>query len=138
MRRILVLPTVAVVALLAAGAADAGRIQQTLDCEGLGTVTVTVTTTNNDHSVAWGTGKVSSSLHGIPVSFSVTITDLTTHTVVFTFFQAKGHGDGMHNQPTIACTGQPDFATAGEAGIPGVNPNDMIEFDNTAQVVLKP
>jgi hypothetical protein len=81
-RRLLALPFVTLVGLLAAGAANAGRIQQTLDCEGLGTVTVTVTTTNNDHSVAWGTGKVSSSLHGIPVSFSVTVTDLTTNTVL--------------------------------------------------------
>jgi hypothetical protein len=138
MRRILVLPLVTVVALLAAGAANAGRIQQTLDCEGLGTVTVTVTNTTNDHSVAWGTGKVSSSLHGIPVSFSGTVTDLTTNTVLFSFFQAKGHGKGMHNEPTIACTSPPETATAGEAGIPGVNPTDIVQFDNTAQVVLKP
>jgi hypothetical protein len=27
--------------------------------------------------------------------------------------------------------------TAGEAGIPGINPNDIIQFDFTAQVVIK-
>jgi hypothetical protein len=137
MRRLLALPLIAVVALLAAGLSNAGREQQTLTCSGLGTITVTVTTTKNDHSVAWGTGKVSNRLHGIPVSFSGTVTDLTTNTVLDTFFQAKGHGHGMHRQPTVTCTSPPEITTAGEAGIPGVNPTDMVEFDFSAQVVIK-
>jgi hypothetical protein len=137
MRRLLALSLVLVVALLAAQAASAGREQQTLTCSGLGTITVTVTTTKNDHSVAWGTGKVSNKLHGIPVSFSGTVTDLTTNTLLDTFFQAKGHGHGMHSQTTVTCTSPPETATAGELGIPGLNPNDVIEFDFSAQVVLK-
>jgi hypothetical protein len=118
MRRFLALAMVALVALVVAGVGNAGREQQTLTCEGLGTITVTVTTTTN-HSVAWGVGTVSSSLHGIPVSFSGTITDLTTNTVLDTFFQAKGKGNGMHNQPTVTCTSPPETAKAGELGIPG-------------------
>ena len=55
-----------------------------------------------------------------------------------TFSQAKGKGNGMHNQPTITCSGVPQTATAGELGIPGINPSDVIEFDFSAQVVLKP
>jgi hypothetical protein len=137
MRRILVLPLVALVALVAAGVGNAGREQQMLTCTGLGTITVTVTTTTNDHSVAWGVGTVSHLIHGIPVSFSGTITDLTTNTVLDTFFQAKGHGNGMHNEPTVTCTSPPETSTAGELGIPGVNPTDVIEFDFSAQVVLK-
>jgi hypothetical protein len=137
MRRIFALPIVALVALVAASVGNAGREQQTLTCTGLGTITVTVTTTTNDHSVAWGVGTVSSSLHGIPVSFSGTVTDLTTHTVLDSFFQAKGHGNGMHNQATITCTAPPQTATAGDLGIPGVDPNDLIEFDLSVQVVLK-
>ena len=137
MRRILALPLVALVALVAEGAGNAGREQQTLTCTGLGTITVTVTTTTNDHSVAWGVGTVSHLVRGIPVSFSGTVTDLTTNTVLDTFFQAKGHGNGMHNEPTITCTSPPETATAGELGIPGVNPTDVIEFDFSAQVVLK-
>lgn len=137
MRRLLALPLIAVVALLAAGSADAGRMQQTLTCTGLGTITVTVTTTNNDHSVAWGTGRLSSSLHGIPVSFSGTTTDLTTHTVLGTFTQAKGHGHGMHNAQTVTCTQPPEIGTAAEFGLTGVNPTDMIEFDFSAQVLVK-
>jgi hypothetical protein len=138
MRRMLALSLVAVAALVAASVANAGREQQTLTCTGLGTITVTVTTTTNDHSVAWGVGTVSSSLHGIPVSFSGTVTDLTTGMVLDTFLQAKGQGNGMHNQPTVTCTSPPETATAGELGIPGVDPSDVIEFDFTAQVVLKP
>lgn len=138
MRRIFALPIVALVALIAAGVGNAGREQQVLTCTGLGTITVTVTTTTNDHSVAWGVGTVSSGLHGIPVSFSGIVTDLTTDSVLDSFFQAKGQGNGMHNQPTIACTAPPETATAGELGIPGVDPNDVIEFDLTVQVVLKP
>jgi hypothetical protein len=138
MRRLLVPAIVGLVALVAAGVGNAGREQQTLTCEGLGTITVTVTTTTNGHSVAWGVGTVSSSLHGIPVSFSGTITDLTTNTVLDSFFQAKGKGNGMHNQPTVTCTGPPETATAGDLGIPGINPSDVIQFDFSAQVVLKP
>ena len=140
MRRLLALPLVALVALVAVSVGNAGREQQVLTCEGLGTITVTVTTTTNDNSVAWGVGTVSSSLHGIPVSFSGTAIDTTTNTVLdsFSFSQAKGNGNGMHNQPTVACTGAPETATAGELGIPGLDPGDVIEFDFTAQVVLKP
>jgi hypothetical protein len=142
MRRISV-ATIAVagIALVAASVGSAGRIQQTLTCGGgLGTVTVTVTNTTNDHSVAWGVGTVSSSLHGIPVSFSGTATDLTTNTPLpdFSFSQAKGNGNGMHNQPTVTCTEAPQTDTAGDLGVPGVDPSDIIEFDFSAQVVLKP
>jgi hypothetical protein len=107
---------------------------------GLGTITVTVTTTTNDHSVAWGVGAVSNRLHGIPVSFSGTATDTATGAVLtdFSFSQAKGNGNGMHNQPTVACTSPPQFDTAGDLGIPGLDPADVIEFDFTAQVLLKP
>ncbi|MFL5960834.1 MAG: hypothetical protein ACJ75G_11275 [Gaiellaceae bacterium] len=137
MRRLLALPLAAAVALLAAGVGNAGREQQTLTCSGLGTITVTVTTTKTDHSVAWGTGKVSSSLHGIPVSFSGTVTDLTTNTTLFTFSQAKGKGHGMHRQSAVLCTSPPETTTAAQAGIPGVNPTDIVEFDFSAMVVIK-
>jgi hypothetical protein len=138
MRRIFALPIVALVALVAAGVGSAGREQQVLTCTGLGTITVTVTTTTNDHSVAWGVGTVSNRLHGIPVSFSGTVTDVTTNMVLDSFFQAKGQGNGMHNQPTITCSAPTETATAGELGIPGIDPNDVIAFDLSVQVVLKP
>jgi len=138
MRRLLALPLVAVVALLAAGVSNAGREQQVLTCGSYGALTVTVTTTSNDHSVAWGTGKVSSPrLLGIPVSFSGTTTDMTTGVVLNTFFQAKGKGHGMHRHATVTCTAPPQTGTAAQLGITGVNPTDTIEFDFSAQVVIK-
>jgi hypothetical protein len=139
MRRLLALPLLVAVALIAAGAGNAGRQQQVLTCGTYGTLTVTVTTTKTDHSVAWGTGKVSSPrLLGIPVSFSGSVTDLTTNTVLFTFSQAKGKGHGMHRHSTVTCTSPPETTTAGAAGIPNVNPTDTVEMDFSAQVVIKP
>lgn len=138
MRRLLALPLVAVVALLAAGSSNAGREQMVLTCSGYGTLTVTVTTTKNDHSVAWGTGKVSNPrLLGIPVSFSGAFINLNTGTGLFSFTQAKGKGHGMHRQSTVTCTAPPVTGTAADFGIPGVAPNTPVEFDFSAEVVVK-
>lgn len=138
MRRLLALPLVAVVALLAAGVSDAGREQMTLTCANYGTLTVTVTTTKSDHSVAWGTGKVSNPrLLGIPVSFSGALIDLNTGIGLFSFTQAKGKGHGMHRQSTVTCTSPPETGTAADFGIPGVDPNTPVEFEFSAQVVIK-
>lgn len=137
MRRLLALPLIAVVALLAAGVSNAGREQMTLTCGRLGTLTVTVTTTKSDHSVAWGTGKVSPSLHGIPVSFSGAFINLNTGQGLFSFTQAKGKGHGMHRQPTVTCTAPPVTGNAAEFGLPGVSPNTPIELDVSALVVIK-
>lgn len=127
---------VAVTALIAAGAGVAGRGQMTLTCNGE-PLTVTATQTTNDHSVAWGVGTISRGNHGIPVSFSGTFTDLATGVQLFSFSQSKGNGNGMQNQPTITCT-QTSTDTAGDLGIPGVNPSDVIEEDFVVAVVLKP
>jgi hypothetical protein len=137
MRRLLALPLVAAVALLAAGVGNAGRDQMTLTCSGYGSLTVTVTTTKSDHSVAWGTGRVSSSLHGIPVSFSGAFIDLNTGLGLFSFTQAKGNGHGMHHQQAVTCTSPPVTGTAADFGIPGVAPDTPVEFDFSAQVVIK-
>ena len=138
MRRILVATaTLAVAALAAAGASSAARTQDTIICGGE-TLTLTVTSTSNDNGIAWGVGTLSGGTHLIPLSFSFTATDLTTDTVIFTDTQSKGHGNGMHNQTMITCTGVPEQATAGEIGIPDVDPNDIIEFTFTVTAVLKP
>jgi hypothetical protein len=57
--------------------------------------------------------------------------------VLDSFFQAKGHGHGMHRQHTVTCDSPPETGTAAEFGIAGVNPTDTIEFDFSAQVVIK-
>jgi hypothetical protein len=130
MRRILAFPIVALVALVAASVSNAGREQQTLTCAGLGTITVTVTTTTNDHSVAWGVGTVS--LVEAPRHSRQLLGDdhrPDDEQGAGLVLPGQRQGSGMHNQPTITCTAPPETATAGELGIPGINPNDVIEFD---------
>jgi hypothetical protein len=111
----------------------------TLTCGSYGTLTVTVTNTKNDHSVAWGTGKVSNPrLLGIPVSFSGTFIDLNTGITLGSFTQAKGKGHGMHRHSTVTCTAPAETGTAADFGITGVDPKTPVEFDFSAQVVIKP
>ena len=139
MRRV-VLAALVVVAtmLIVAGTSSAARTTDTLVCGG-DTVTLTVTTTKNDNSVAWGVGTIAGGTHLIPTSFSFTATDVSAgNTVLFSDNQAKGNGNGQHNQAQITCIGTPEQATAGELGIPGVNPDDVIEFDFTVTAVRKP
>jgi hypothetical protein len=138
LRRIVVAAaTVASFALVAANVGSAGRAQQTFNCDGLGDITFTVTTTNNEHSVAWGVGTISGGTHLIPTSFNFSAVDLTTGETLFSDSQTKGNGQGQHNQPTITCTSPPETATAGELGIPGVDPTDVVEFSFSATVVYK-
>jgi hypothetical protein len=102
---------------------------------GFGTLSVTVTETTNDHSVAWGVGKVEAGFHAIPTSFSITITDLTHGARVVHTGQGRRQ---RHAQPADRhCTESPETATAGELGIPGINPNDVIQFAFSAQVVIQ-
>jgi len=123
-------------AMIAAGTSSAARTTDTITCGG-DTLTLTVTTTTNENSVAWGVGTLSGGKHIIPTSFSFTATDLTTNTVLFSDTQAKGNGNGMHNQAQITCSGAPEQTTAGDLGIPGVNPNDLVEIDFTVTGVPK-
>jgi hypothetical protein len=48
--------------------------------------------------------------------------------------QAKGHGHGMHRAKTVMCTSPPQTGTA---AVSGVDPTDTIEFDFSAQVLIK-
>jgi hypothetical protein len=138
MRRVvLATVVVAVAAMIAAATGSASRGTDTITCGG-DTFTLTVTNTNNDNSVAWGVGTISGGKHLIPTSFSFTATDVSANnTVLFSDTQAKGNGNGQHNQAQITCTGSPESATAGELGIPGVNPDDVIVFNFTVTAVPK-
>jgi hypothetical protein len=108
-----------------------------LICGGIA-IPITVTSTNNDNSVAWGVGTISGGDHFIPTSFSGTLIDLTTGETLFSFSQAKGKGKGQHNQAQMTCTTPTDTGTAGDFGIPGVDPDDVVQFSLTVTVVRKP
>jgi hypothetical protein len=138
MRRLLVVAIAAVaVSIVFSGTAAAQRTQDTLICGGIA-IPITVTSTNNDNAVAWGVGTISGGDHFIPTSFSGTLVDLTTGETLFSFFQAKGKGKGQHNQLQMTCTTPTDTGTAGEFGIPGVDPDDVVQFSLTVTIVRKP
>ena len=120
-----------------AGPASAARTTDTIVC-GAETLTLTVTSVDSDNAPAWGVGTISVGTHLIPTSFSFTATDLNTGDVLFSDTQAKGNGNGQHNEQTITCSGVPEQATAGELGIPGVDPSHVVQFDFTVTAVRKP
>ena len=138
-KAVAVLGTIAALSAVTAlaGPASAARTTDTIVCGGE-TLTLTVTSTNSDNAPAWGVGTISGGSHLIPTSFSFTATDLNTGDVLFSDTQAKGNGNGQHNQTSITCIGVPERATAGELGIPGVDPSHVIEFDFTVTAVRKP
>jgi secreted trypsin-like serine protease len=126
-----------VAAMIAVATASATRATDTITCGG-DTYTLTVTQTSNENSVAWGVGTVSGGSHLMPTSFSFTATDVSANnTVLFGDMQAKGKGNGQHNQEQITCAGTPETATAGDLGIPGVNPADVIVINFTVTAVPK-
>ena len=138
MRRVFVLAIAAMaVSIVFSGTAAAQRTQDTLICGGIA-IPITVTSTNSDNSVAWGVGMISGGDHFIPTSFSGTLIDLTTGETLFSFSQAKGKGKGQHNQAQMTCTTPTDTGTAGDFGIPGVDPDDVVQFSLTVTVVRKP
>lgn len=132
----LLLAASAASALVVAASASAARTADTVTC-GDTTYALTVTSTSNDNSVAWGVGTISGGQHLIPVRFAGSAVDLTTGETLFAFDQAKGNGNGMHNQQQISCVGPADREYAGALGIPGVDPGDLIEVTFAVDAVLK-
>jgi hypothetical protein len=137
-RTALVATLVCVAALVAAGVGSAARTTQSLTCGGFGSITVSVTTTTAENSVAWGTASISGGTHLIPTSFTFTVTDLTANAVVFSDVEVKGNGNGQHNQAQINCSIPSETGTAGDLGIPGVDPSHIVEIDSSATAVVKP
>jgi hypothetical protein len=120
-------------------AAPHGKEIVQLECEGLGTVTVSVprSETNN------GAGQiVGAKGHGIPVSFTTTITDVTKGSVLFTESHEVGNGHAHRNQPTTKCTSSfeataAQFFEGGEGLPPGVEPTDLIRGNVEVRVIVK-
>ncbi len=136
MRRLLAILGVAVVALATAAVGTAARTPDTLICGDM-QFPITVTSTPSENSVAWGVGTVAGGDHFIPTSFAGEGLDLTTGETLFSFSQVKGGGNGLRNQEQIVCTTPTETATAGDLGIPGVDPGDLIQISFTATVVHK-
>ena len=123
---------------LASGPAAPGKVVIPLDCQGLGTITVSVQRGENSN----GAGQiVDMKGHGIPVSFTFTITDVTQNFVIDSETSSVGNGNAHHNQSTIGCTGVEFEDTAsnvfGTDLPPGVDPDDTILGTFDVQIVLK-
>jgi len=112
-----------------------------VECEGLGSFTVAAPASEWGHGVAQ---LVAEKGHGIPVSSTITLTDVTTNTVLFSETDAKGIGQGNHNKTATTCSGTdaevPASTFFGERGLElpeGVSPEDIIRAFTESQVVIK-
>jgi hypothetical protein len=129
----------------AAWPAQAGQARghniETIDCEGLGTIQVSTQDTHSDTN--WGAVQiVDTSGHLMPVSFTFTLEDLTTDTVLFSDSQDKGSGNANNQQSTVTCsesfTGTlADFSEPGEPLPPGTSGDDLVLFTLTAEAIVK-
>jgi hypothetical protein len=126
-------------AAAAAGPAPPGKDLVNLNCEGIGAVTVSVPRGDDNNGVGQIVGQRG---HGIPVSLTVTVTDVTTGTVLDTQSSAVGGGNAHPNQETTTCSGVVFSAPAseffGEEPLPpGVAPTDTIEVSIVVEVIVK-
>ena len=123
----------------ASGPAPPGKEVVEFTCEGLGSITVSVPRSENN----FGAGQiVGEKGHGIPVSITSTLTDLTTSSVVFSETRQSGHGNGHRNQATTDCKGVffegPASEFFGSELPPGVEGTDTLRGSLDVKVILKP
>jgi hypothetical protein len=146
---VLIVSAIAVTSVFVASAAAAppgqekegpgGKETLEVECEGLGTLTVSAPRPEKSNGAAQVVGQ---KLHGIPVSFSFTATDVTKGIVLFEESREVGKGHGHPNQDTIPCKASFESTAAeffeGEEELPeGVAPTDLIRATIEAQVIVK-
>jgi hypothetical protein len=123
----------------ASGPAPPGKDVINLTCVGFGPVTVSVPRSESNNGVGQ---LVDTKGFGIPVSFTFTVTDVTTSTVIDSESSAVGGGNAHPNQPTTTCSG---VVFSGPASVffgpgplpPGVAPTDTIEVSISGEVIVK-
>ena len=122
----------------ASGPAPPGKDVIDLDCAGFGAITISVPRAPNSN----GAGQlVGTKGHGILVTFSLTVTDLTTNTVLDSESSAVGGGHAHPNQATTTCSAvfsapASEFFEGGELP-PGVSADDIIEASLSVEVIPK-
>jgi len=145
----LALGAIAASSILASGAAAAppskeggppGKETVEVECEGLGKITVSAPRPEKSRGAAQVVGQ---KLHGIPVTFFFTATDVTTGKVLFEENRESGNGHGHPNQTTTGCKASFEapagefFEEEGEELPEGVAPTDLIRAAFEVQVVIK-
>ena len=122
----------------ASGPAPPGKDVIDLNCVGIGPITVSVPRSESNNGVGQIVGAKG---HGIGVSFTFTVTDVTTSTVLFSDSSAVGGGHAHPNQATTTCSGvlfsAPASAVFGTDLPPGVAPTDTIEASIVVEVIPK-
>jgi hypothetical protein len=139
---------VAAVALIATSAAMATKGQDFVTCDNGKSYPITVTQQPTENSVGWGVGRIGNGDHLIPTSFSGTIYDNSIDQTLDTFSQAKGNGNGQHNQAQLNCQQPPQTGTLSDflGGEPlppewallGAQLSDEITVTFTVTAVQKP
>jgi hypothetical protein len=118
-----------------------GHNIETVDCEGLGTIQISTQNTHSD--LSWGAVQiVDASGHLIPVSFTFTLEDLTTDTVLFSESAAKGSGHASSQQSTATCSETftstlAEFWDPAEPLPPGASLDDVVQFTLSAEAIVK-
>ena len=117
----------------------AGKETVEVECEGLGSVTVSVPRAEKSNGAAQVVGQ---KLHGIPVSFSFTATDVSKGILLFKESSEVGKGHGHPNQTTTQCNATfqstaAEFFEEAEELPEGVAPTDLIQVTLEAQVIVK-
>ena len=127
-------------AAAASGPPPPGKDLVLLSCTGIGDVTVSVPRGGNNNGVGQEVGATG---HGILVSSTETLTDVTTNTVLNSQSKAIGDGNAHPNQTTTTCSG---LLFSGPASVffaagplpPGVAPTDTIELSIVVEVIASP
>src|SRR5438552_1919419 len=91
-----------VAAATASGPAPPGKDIITVTCAGVGTFDVSVPRSENNNGAGQIVGEKG---HGIGVTFTFTLFDVTTNTIIFSDTGAVGGGNAHPNQETTTCTG---------------------------------
>jgi hypothetical protein len=125
----------------ASGPAAPGKELTEIECPGVGLITVS--TPKSEHGSNGAGQIVGQKGHGLPVSFTFAVTDVTTGgTVLFSETEASAPGRARSGQPTTTCTGIPLEVPAsvffeGHELPPGVAPTDTIRANFEVQVIVK-
>lgn len=149
MRRVALASAVGVLAaLVATSGAMATKGQDFVTCDNGQSYPITVTEQPTDNSVGWGVGRIGNGDHLIPTSFSGSIVDETIGQTLDSFSQAKGKGNGQHNQAQLTCQTPTETFTLEEflGGEPlppewaqlGAQLTDEASFTLTVTAVHKP
>src|SRR6266480_2484531 len=122
----------------ASGPAPPGKEVIELQCEGLGPVTVSVQRPESSQGAGQIVGEKG---HGIPVSFTFTLTDRSSGEVIINEPELKGGGNAHPNQSTTTCKGTAFEGEAasifGEELPPEVEPGDTVRGEFEAQIIVK-